>query len=1118
MAKEQSTNVWLPSVVLAALAGISYLVHETAYQTSRPVESHTWSQKLEDAEHVEARLWQDPFFAVDQHIRSESDSKSPQHHNLEALKQHIQGDQKLTLLAVMVPNAPYAEQAEQRRKIRYAVLSGLSRSGMVPANQEHIGYLAPQPRSGLPNVVPYEVFERISNPKPDPNQDPRKPEGPKRVVLMWLATEASERCPIKTVAKLFNTVTAPKGGSADYVVLGPPESGTLAEMLVETTTQDCQWGEVQTVVDKLKIYSPFASAASRELAYAVRSRLSEETMPGRAKAASELIAPCLNDGADQKLRDQLRGECNIEAIIQKRVKFVRLISDDTLLANALFDELKLRGIDPVCEAMERKHPSAQDRPECFDGALDRHRIAIVTEWDTPYQRSLRRTLKRVMGERCLRAEHSMDDCEAMIDAKWIVPFSYMRGVDGQVAGDATQSAEEKRHGAEGAAGPKDTLERAQGNRQFDYLRRLAERIARRDAELEASGDSGIGAIAVLGSDPYDKLTILQALQEQLPDKVFVTTNLDARLLHPNEFKWARNLVVVSQFGLELHNALQGDIPPLRDGYQTAAFFATQVAVRGYDYEHAAEHVRDQRRKAAEFMNRSCDANRAADAPVPWLVPQIFEVGRTNAFRLERCPAAQQVHALNVCTNRFDFDCLQVHPPSHPIFAFVPKRAQLPMSIAAGLVAAALIVIFWRDPRREVRGSRTTGANPFSATRLKVFTTGMSFVLVFCIAYGWNDVWQWLTDGGAGEPGYIFEGISLWPAQIIRAVALILALVFIVVAHRSLVRNADKIQKEFSVVGDNATDPDAQSASCLVRVYITIRDGLVEGWRRLTSILRARPYPGGERGAKEIREPTLDAWSHYCREAAACPRFMRVLAWTTVYSLMSFCLLQIWPVIAPFRGGLSFAINTWVVTLCVLTFNVLLFYVFDALYICNRCIGRLESSRLRWSEQTYQRFRGAVDADTHTLDDAHLDHWIALNMIGRRTQAVGPLIYWPFLLLFLIILARNSVFDHWSLVPSVIAYWAMSAALLVFAAVSLRRTTERVRERAIESLCAALLAAKGTNNQPLASQLQWMIDRIGAFSKGAFASYADQHFIKALLLPLAGVAGSLLINYMSLVKP
>jgi hypothetical protein len=246
--------------------------------------------------------------------------------------------------------------------------------------------------------------------------------------------------------------------------------------------------------------------------------------------------------------------------------------------------------------------------------------------------------------------------------------------------------------------------------------------------------------------------------------------------------------------------------------------------------------------------------------------------------------------------------------------------------------------------------------------------------------------------------------------------------------------------------------------------------------------------------------------------------MRVIAWTVVYTLISLCLLQIWPVIAPFRGSLSVTINNWIVTLCVLAFNVLLFYVFDALLICNRCIGRLESSRPQWSKETYERFRGGSGSDTHALDDVHLDHWIAVNMIGCRTQAVGPLIYWPFLLLFLIILARNSVFEHWSLVPSVIAYWVMSAALLVFAAVSLRRTTERVRERAIEALGAALLAAKGTDNQPLASQLQWMIERIGAFSKGAFASYADQHFIKALLLPLAGVAGSLLINYMSLVKP
>jgi hypothetical protein len=617
---------------------------------------------------------------------------------------------------------------------------------------------------------------------------------------------------------------------------------------------------------------------------------------------------------------------------------------------------------------------------------------------------------------------------------------------------------------------------------------------------------------VLGSDPYDKLTILQALQEQMPEKVFVTTNLDARLLHPNEFKWARNLVVVSAFGLELHGDLQGDIPPLRDSYQSAALFATQVAIKAFDYKSAEPYVRDQRSKAIAFIGNTCDENRALNAPVPWLVPQVFEVGRTGAFRLERCPAAQQVQVPNLCPTRWDFTCLRVHPASRPTFAVVPERARMPMSIAAGMVAAALVVILWRLRRDDDRGAQSAAASRFSEAGLKMLATFGSFVLAFGIAYGWNDLWQYLTGGGAGEPGFIFEGISLWPAQIIRTVALILAVVFIVVAHRSLERNAQKIRGEFSLADDHRARADAHS-SCARRVYRTARASVLEVWSRLTG--RA---PATGAGPFATGEQTLDAWAHYCREAQACPRFMRVLAWSAAYSLVSFCLLEIWPVIAPFRGSLSFTMNTWIVVLCVLAFNVLLFYVFDALFICNRCIGRLEAGTPRWSDATYERFRGGVDGDAEVLKREHLNPWIAVNMIGRRTQAVGPLIYWPFLLLFLIILARNSVFDHWSLVPSVIAYWVMSAALLVFAAVSLRRTTERVREQAIESLSASLLAAKGKDNQPLASQLEWMIDRIGAFSKGAFASYADQHFIKALLLPLAGVAGSLLINYMSLVKP
>ena len=41
----------------------------------------------------------------------------------------------------MVPGAPYAEDTEIRMRMRYAVLSGLSRVGFIPEDPEHIEFI-----------------------------------------------------------------------------------------------------------------------------------------------------------------------------------------------------------------------------------------------------------------------------------------------------------------------------------------------------------------------------------------------------------------------------------------------------------------------------------------------------------------------------------------------------------------------------------------------------------------------------------------------------------------------------------------------------------------------------------------------------------------------------------------------------------------------------------------------------------------------------------------------------------------------------------------------------------------------------------------------------------------
>ena len=66
-----------------------------------------------------------------------------------------------------------------------------------------------------------------------------------------------------------------------------------------------------------------------------------------------------------------------------------------------------------------------------------------------------------------------------------------------------------------------------------------------------ANEGEIKAIGVVGTDFYDKYLVLQALRQRFPDVIFFTTDLDARFLHPDNFKWTRNLIVASNFGLSL---------------------------------------------------------------------------------------------------------------------------------------------------------------------------------------------------------------------------------------------------------------------------------------------------------------------------------------------------------------------------------------------------------------------------------------------------------------------------------------------------------------------------------------------------------------------------------------
>ena len=170
------------------------------------------------------------------------------------------------------------------------------------------------------------------------------------------------------------------------------------------------------------------------------------------------------------------------------------------------------------------------------------------------------------------------------------PFKYLRGLDGQMpdgSGSASGAnardtgSKPDKDSKDSAKRPPDPIakDRAEGQSQFDYLRRLGDRIQQLDAALRRDGQQGIEAVGVLGSDLYDKLLVLQSLRPLLPNAWFFTTDLDALLLNPGGQTRTRNLLVASSFGLRLRPDIQNEIPPFRGSYQTAEFLVTRVAIR-----------------------------------------------------------------------------------------------------------------------------------------------------------------------------------------------------------------------------------------------------------------------------------------------------------------------------------------------------------------------------------------------------------------------------------------------------------------------------------------------------------------------------------------------------------
>ncbi len=1173
---------WASMAVVATLVSSTLLVPR-AFDLLRPAEKDR-AQALVSAElEVEARLWEDPFVATrryeterQQRCDKEAQRVPKSRDCLDAVLTERRSPQRLRerldfdhdgdiedtlLLAVMVPGNAFVGAEEARRRTRYGVLAGLQAEGYLPDNAEHIGVLQldiPPLRATAvaeaPDrlLMPYELLSprrdrvgsgdtvsRHASAPPSPLTMAASAAGPGRqrypsIALLWVDESAWPSPKLDGLAYVLDAVAGRCTRCPPVALIGPSSSDGLRSALA--------W------IDR-------RAAQARQLPGQAEGKVAKSGAEAAVQAGYRLLSNAAVFNSSATISDSDLGELHgrtmgeflrrrmarvvgvdAEGPSAPRLSIERTIASDDVVLQALADELKLR------------LPA--------DGS---RRVVLVTESDSIYSRTLERRFSKLIQP--LRRGVTNED-----------HVYFFRGVDGVTLRDGVERS------AAGKADPAAAIEWPESRDQLDYLRRMASALKRSESlQVEpgtapVGGIGPIGAIGIFANDVHDKLLILQALHDSFPDKVFFTTDMDARYLHPRTLPFTRNLVVASSLPLRFApqpavaaasaasgasdwgpaRSLQTGTPPFRDVYQAATYVAARLAA-------CRSPCADIRAQVRAVVDR----------------PTVYEIGRDRAVALAGYGASPLVPREPSTTYQVGLATFLVLLamgllvwPSTPAL----RRARDAV-IGAGSAAgerhggysrlAAAFALVYAGLFACAAGSAVEALRPGSLGLAGVLGWGglaalAALVLypgarVFGAAGSWRrgPVWRPVVGGALlcvtigmayglfnpamqaadGEPLAWLQGISGWPSHLLNLLALVCGVATLDRLWSGITdaRHADEDWLGLTGlartdVGFGAPVPGlAHGAGRVRRAWHWLSQRTLMGWRR----------PEGQ--AVQFAE----LWRGYQQRGAALPRGMRVAFWTVMTAVGAGLLYWAFsdhelPAV-PVRGAghRNLIATAYVATLLLLPLVVVA--VADATMLAWRFLRMLGTERTLYASATVLRFaqalgsvqvelwtrtvaaepaeRGSSDpaagAPGHTL----LDDWIDIQVIARRTRAVAPLVAAPFLMLALMVVARSRLFDNWSLSWPIATAAALYVLWLGLLALLLKQAAESCRERALARMNADLRWMAGADDarKALVEPMKRLIAAVEAERSGAFAPPFDQPFFKGLLVPLGGAGGAQLFE-------
>jgi hypothetical protein len=1066
---------------------------DAPYFATRPPQYADVFYEAAAAQRVDARLWQDPFAAVDAFERKESQALAfdAKLRNVSGLsdarfgvsmgslraREQVLLDRSptpdksaLRVMAIMIGGGSGVGSEEQRRRERYAAVSALGAADYRPTDDEHIGYV---------------VFDSCHPPARDPLQP--NPD-PQIEALTWncgdtdvesAATRPKHPSLIRVPFEFFQH-SDPTPTPPGYSFQGPRSVLILwidDTMLVNQDDKKQGWlANLKTLLRALAPCSNETPECELRLIGPSTSEIVESLAPRPTDL--DLAAMTALSPAGELRRPLLLSPYATASFVHDKfvawkeyVAFHSVVPYDTDVLPKVLQELKDRGA-VLCGA------KAQGRS-----------IVLFQEWDTTYGRYSRAALSKSLKEFC-----------GPEDTVELVPYLFIRGLDGAlpvVAPDAGALRESPRLGTSAKQ-----IEWPETRDQRDYLRRTGERIMR-----EVGDAKKIIAVGIMASDTHDKLLLLQALRDRFPEKMFFTTDLDVRLLHPTVRKWTRNLLTASGYNLSLPRPLQRRTPTFRDTYQTSVYLATLWSL---------EPAQDGVERAG--MNAECWAQG----------PGVWEVGRVRFVRwddsLEKeCPIPRQLlqNESDIRAAKADLQVCRGGPNTRPVTDGIASSCLRGADDAAerswgggmrtvfvGLVAMASLTLFLYARHVPLTG-RSNKFDPVATQveipeRPKRFRRTVESILMVAIVVllaATNGLALWVTL----DP-HEAQGVGATAVALCWAFALSLTWIFFYRIYASMIPRFRAIERVMFSGPYQRREPSLHDSRRWTMEWLTD-----ELWRD-----QKADWGSVEGTFKE-------AWDAYQYHTFSKWRLIRVAFWWAII-ILPLTLLTEWLPFPEFPIHGEFMRHTLraLAVGSLLSLTLLLAMIADIVFLCSLfviTIGRHQNEYPKPTTETYiERFkiRPAIRGNIDALLDT--------DAIGRRTEMVAVNLYYPFIVMTVFSVGMFVSDEHWAKWPGRLITLGWSVVVVSALWIVLRWCVERARRVTVAELKDAEVAICGesslTTDERAASQQQCQLlqQMIETERRGAYAAVQDQAIVRAILLPLGGGVAVQLIEYvMDLVK-